>query len=424
MSAPILSAPRLSIRKPLSGIASLLVPALRRLGNSQSQRARPGRRSFLALAGAAALAACGDIPLPGAGPTGPGPTSGAVTVALLVPSGSGDQGNTILANSLENAARLAVADLSGVEIDLRVYATGGQPARAAEVARQAVADGAAIILGPVLGPEAAAVGPVVASSGVNVLSFSNNTTIAGGNVFVLGMTFENTAQRLLGWAAAQNRGRVMIVAERNLRGELATAAVRRAVAGTGASIVATETYEFSQAGVGNAITAIAGTARSSGAQSVLFTDDTSGALPALAQLLPDNRVAHPQFQFIGLTRWDIPAAALQLRGLQEGWFALPDPALTERFENRYRAAHGASPHPIAGLAYDGIAAIGALLSTGQPDPLGRAALTQGSGFAGVNGIFRLLPDGTNRRGLAVAAVRNNAVEILDPAPRRFVGPGL
>ena len=373
---------------------SVLVPPLRKLGNHLP------RRAFLALAGAATLAACGDLALPGVGTTAPVRPTDRVTVALLVPSGSSEQGNQILAGSLENAARMAVADLSGVDIDLRVYATAGQPGRAAEAARQAVA-----------------------GDGINVLSFSNNTAVAGGNVFVLGMTFENTAERLLAHAAGQDRGRVMIVAERNLRGELAASAIRRAVAGTGASVVATETYEFSQAGVVNAVGAIASTTRSSGAQSLIFTDDTSGALPVLAQLLPDNRVAHPQFQYIGLTRWDIPTAALQLRGLQEGWFALPDPALTERFEARYREAYGSTPHPIAGLAYDGIAAIGALLSTGRPDALSRAALTQGSGFAGVNGIFRLLPDGTNRRGLAVAAIRNNAVVILDPAPRRFVGMG-
>jgi hypothetical protein len=112
-----------------------------------------------------------------------------------------------------------------------------------------------------------------------------------------------------------------------------------------------------------------------------------------------------------------------LRGLQEGWFALPDPGLTGRFEARYQAAYGAAPHPIAGLAYDGVAAIGALLGTGAPDALSRASLTQGSGFAGVNGIFRLLPDGTNQRGLAIAVIRNNAVELLDPAPRSFAGSG-
>lgn len=395
-----------------------LVQKLRALGN------RLPRRAMLAMGAAAALSACGDVALPRL-PGGEPPVDPArgVTVALLVPGGSADQGQQILATSLENAARLAVADLSGVTIDLRVYATQGRPERAAEMARQAVADGAQIILGPVLGPEAAAVGPVVAAEGVNVLSFSNNTAVAGGNVFVLGMTFENTARRMLSYAAAQGRGRVMIVAERNARGELASAAIQRGAAGTGATIVATETYEFSQAGIVNALPGIAGTARSSGAQAVFFTDDTAGALPILSQLLPDNRITHPQFQYLGLTRWDIPPASLQLRGLQEGWFALPDPGLTGRFEARYQAAYGAAPHPIAGLAYDGVAAIGALLGTGAPDALSRASLTQGSGFAGVNGIFRLLPDGTNQRGLAIAVIRNNAVEILDPAPRSFAGSG-
>lgn len=397
---------------------SAVFTSLRTLGN----RLMP-RRSVLALAGAAALAACGPISLPGLGGGPRVDTSRPVTVALLVPSGSSDQGHAVLATALENAARLAVGDLSGVEIDLRVYGTQGRPEVAAQVARQAVSDGARIILGPVLGPEAAAVGPAVAPSGVNVLSFSNNAAVAGGNVFVLGLTFENTARRLLGHAAANDRGRVMIVSERNARGELASAAIRAAAAGTGAQVVAAESYEFSQMGIVNALPAIASTARSSGAQSLFFTDDTAGALPVLAQLLPDNRVAHPQFQFIGLTRWDIPPASLQLRGLQEGWFALPDPGLTNRFEERYRAAYGSAPHPIAGLAYDGIAAVGALLSTGEADALSRAALTQGSGFAGVNGVFRLLPDGTNQRGLAVAAIRNNAVVILDPAPRSFPGSG-
>lgn len=397
---------------------SAVFPSLRALGN------RLPRRAFLALAGAAVLSACDGLPV--AGLSGPAPrvdASQPVTVALLVPAGSGDQGQTVLATGLENAARLAVADLGGVQIDLRVYSTQGRPELAAQLAQQAVADGARIILGPVLGPEAAAVGPAVAGSGVNVLSFSNNTAVAGNNVFVLGMTFENTAQRLLDHAAANGRGRVMIVSERNSRGELASAAIRRGAAATGAQIVAAESYEFSQMGIVNALPTIAATARSSGAQSLFFTDDTAGALPVLAQLLPDNRIAHPQFQYMGLTRWDIPPASLQLRGLQEGWFALPDPGLTNQFEERYRAAYGSTPHPIAGLAYDGIAAIGALVSSGDPDALSRSALTQGSGFAGVNGVFRLLPDGTNQRGLAVATIRNNAVVILEPAPRSFTGSG-
>ncbi len=382
------------------------------------------RRTLLTTGLAAGLAACnGAAPFgvdSGANRFGRGST---VTVGVLLPYGSPDSGQQVLAQSLENAARLAVSDTPRLDIALRVFATEGRPDRALEASRAAVDAGAQILLGPVLAAEASAVGPAVAARGIPVLSFSNTTTVAGGNVFLLGMTFDNTARRLLGWAQAAGRRRIMIVAERNARGAVATAAIRRGAAAAGVEIVAAETYEFSQAGVVNALPALVETARASGAEALFFTDDTAGALPIVTQLLVDNRIGPPTFQFIGLTRWDIPPASLQLRGLQDGWFAVPDPALAREFEARYFAAYGSAPHPIAGLAYDGIAAIAALLAGGRPDPFSRAALTQPAGFAGVYGIFRFLPDGTSERGLAVATIRDRSVVILDPAPRSFAGVG-
>lgn len=381
-------------------------------------------RALAALTGIFALAACEPIAMSGAAPSAPRVDPGTpVQVALLVPSGSGSSGDRVLAESLENAARLAARDLSGVRLDLRVYSTAGDPGTAAQVAARAADEGAQIILGPVFGREARPVGNAVADRGINVLSFSNDTSVAGGNVFVLGLTFENTARRLLNYAASQGRGQVMVVAERTGAGRAAVDAARNAAPGTGASIVAVETFEFSQQGVVDALPRLSETARNSGAQTLFFSSDTAGALPLLAQLLPDNRVGPPQYQYMGLTRWDIPAASLQLSGLQGGWFAKPDPNLTAQFEERYRAAYGASPHPIAGLAYDGVAAIGALISGGRGDALSRAALTQGSGFAGVNGVFRLTPNGHNQRALAVATIQDNQVVILDRAPRSFTGPG-
>lgn len=382
---------------------------------------RTSRRSLLTLASALAVSAC--VPS-GFGALSPRIEANTpVKVALLVPGGSATPGDAILASNLENAARMAVDDLTGVQIDLRVYSTQGDPAIAARVARQAADDGAQIILGPVRSAEANTAGAAVAARGINVLSFSNNPAIAGNNVFVLGLTPDNAAHRIFEYAARNQRGNVMVIGERTPSGELVLDAVNRGVAGTGATIVATETYEFSQQGIVAALPQIADTARSSGAQSVLFTADSAGALPILAQLLPDNRIAPPEFQFMGITQWNIPPATLQLRGLQGGWFTMPDPALTSQFDSRYTAAYGEAPHPIAGLAYDGIAAIGALIGTGRPDALSRDSLIQPSGFVGVNGIFRFLPDGTNQRGLAVATIRDNAVVILEAAPRSFAGLG-
>lgn len=345
----------------------------------------------------------------------------AVPVALLVPSGSGQASDQLLARSIENAARLAITDLGGVQIDLRVYPTGGQPAQATAAAQKAVADGATVILGPVFAEEANAAGVAVASSGVNVLSFSNNPAIAGGNVFVLGPTFDNTAARLARYAVRSGQSKIMIVHDRNAQGEAGRTAIQRGVAAAGGSIVATGSYEFSQNGIVQAVPAIAAQAKSSGAQAVFLTADTAGALPLVTQLLSENGVSPATTQYVGLTRWDIPAATLSLPGVQGGIFAMPDPALFAQYQARYQAAFGEQPHPVSAIAYDGIAAIGALAKQGRG--MDRASLTQGAGFVGVNGVFRLLNDGTNERGLAIARIQNNAITLIDPAPRSFGGAG-
>jgi hypothetical protein len=370
--------------------------------------------------GAAVLSAC-VASGPGTVPPGNG---GSVQVALLIPSGSGQSQDELFGQNLENAARLAMADLSGVNIDLRVYRTGGSPAQAAALAKQAVDEGAQVILGPFYSEEANSAGVAVANSGVSVLAFSNNAAIAGGNVFVLGQTFDNTARRLAGYAVRNGKSKILIVHDRNVAGEVGKAAIERGVANAGGSVVGVASYEFSQNGIVQAASGIVNTARSSGATALFLTADTAGALPLLSQLLVDNGIDRATTQFIGLTRWDIPPATLALPGVQGGWFAMPDPGLSAQFRARYEGAYGSQPVPVAALAYDGIAAIGALANRAKDGaPLGKGDLTQSAGFAGVSGIFRLLPNGTNERGLAVATIRANQVVVIDAAPRSFGGAG-
>jgi hypothetical protein len=377
-----------------------------------------GHAVFVICAGL--VAAC----VPATGPSPSRGNGGAVQVALLIPSGSGQSQDELFGTSLENAARLAMADLSGVAIDLRVYRTGANPSQAATLARQAVDEGAQVILGPFYSEEANAAGVAVANSGVNVLAFSNNTAIAGGNVFVLGQTFDGTARRLAGYAVRSGKSNILIVHDRNVAGDVGRAAIERSVTAAGGRIAGVSSYEFSQNGIVQAASGIVATARSSGANALFLTADTAGALPLLSQLLVDNGIDRASTQFIGLTRWDIPAATLSLPGLQGGWFAMPDPGLQTQFQARYQAAYGSAPVAVSGLAYDGIAAIGALARNAGGAAITREALTQRAGFAGVSGVFRLLPNGTNERGLAVAQIRNNQVVVIDPAPRSFAGPGL
>lgn len=347
----------------------------------------------------------------------------AVPVALLVPRGGGNSGDDALAQALENAARLAIADLDGVRIDLRVYGTAGSAAQAQQAALQAVSDGAKIILGPVYAEAANAVAVAVAPKNVNVLAFSNNTSIAGGNLWVLGPTFENTANRLVSFASRQGKKRILVLHSNDVAGQAGLQAIQQAVTGSGATLAGTVSHEFSQEGVVNAVPQVVAQFKASNADALFLTANSAGALPLFAQMLPDAGVGPAATQWMGLTRWDIPAQTVDLPGLQGGWFAMPDTEMTARFVSRYQGAYGAAPHPIASLSYDGIAAIGALVKAGKANALTGAALTQGAGFQGTGGIFRLRSDGTNERGMAVAQIRNRQVVVVDAAPRSFGGAG-
>lgn len=371
-----------------------------------------------------ALAACDPASVGGLGtPNAPRiDTRAPVPVALLVPRGGSDS-DDLLAENLENAARMAMADLGDVNIDLRVYSTAGQAATAATAATQAVDDGAKIILGPVYGEAANAAGVAVAPSGVNVLSFSNNPTIAGGNVFVLGPTFDNTAQRLVRYAKAQNRDRIVVLHSNDLGGQLGLNAITKAIATNGATLSGTVDYAQSQESVRAAVPRVKSTVDNSEANALFLTANSATALPLFADMLPNADVTSDSTQYIGLSRWDVPAQTLALPGVQGGWFALPDPGASTAFDARYNQAYGERPLGIAGLAFDGIAAIGSLVQSGDSDALTGAALTQGAGFKGASGIFRLREDGTNERGLAIATIRDNAVVLLEPAPRAFGAAG-
>ena len=385
---------------------------------------RRGMLRLVALAAVGALAAC-DVPAVsgvvggggGAGRGGDGP----VRVALLVPYGSGRGSDQGVARALENAARLAAADLGGGAVAIQVYPTQGTPGGASNAAAQAAAAGSQVILGPLYAENAAAAGVAVAGSGIPVLSFSNNTAIAGGNVWVLGNTFQNTARRVLSFAATQGRGRVLLTHAEDAVGSAARDAVLEAARDTRAEITGTVGYPLSQAGISAAAPTIAERARSTGATAVFLTGNTAGDLPVISQLLTENGITAPTYAFLGLSRWDVPADALGLPGLQGGYFTLPDPGPASRFDARYRAAYGGAPHPLAGLAYDGIAAVGAIARDGRP--VGRATLTNGSGFAGTGGVFRLRADGTNDRALAVAQIVNQSAQVVSPAPNGFRGAG-
>ncbi|MFB2531276.1 penicillin-binding protein activator [Paracoccus sp. p4-l81] len=376
-------------------------------------------RASLTLGAAFLVTACQPT---GMGGPSTGPTIDPrqpVPVALLVPTGA-EPG---IASALSNAARMAAADVRGATIDLRIYDSGSSSASAAAAAQKAVDAGAKIIVGPLHAEAANGVGTAVLDEGINVLAFSNNPAVAGGNVFIVGSTFDNTANRLVRYARSQGKSRIFLTTGDDIAGQTAGAAVEGAIARNGARLAGKQVHTQSVQGVEAAAPAVAAAAKSGQADAIMLTGDPYGALPFMLKALGANGVSPATTQYMGLTRWDANAQVMADPAAQGAWVALPDPRTYDQFAARYRAAYGAAPHPLAGLAYDAVAAIGALAARGNANALTTAGLTSSSGFAGVNGAFRLNRDGTNSRALAIGQIRGNQIVVVDPAPRSFGGAG-
>ena len=135
----------------------------------------------------------------------------------------------------------------------------------------------------------------------------------------------------------------------------------------------------------------------------IFIPDGADAVPSVVQTLAANGVNTKRVQLLGTGLWDDPRIFSD-PALDGGWYAAPDGAGFRNFASRYRARFGQDPVRTATLAYDAVALVAALVKTQGPQRFSPEVLTNPSGFAGIDGVFRFRPDGTNQRGLAVMRV--------------------
>ena len=387
---------------------------------------RISRRALAAIAGLAGLAALGAC-----APTKPIATGEAgisvdpnqtVKVALLAPLGSGDPGRERIGVNLVNAAKLAQADLTNASIDLVVYPDQGTSAGGAAAARQAVAEGAKIIIGPLFSTATAGAEPVARAAGLTVLSLSNNPDVAGGNVYILGNTFANSADQIVAFAQSRGLNSFGVVYPNGIEGEAARMAAEAAVGRRGGVLVASRPYNLSVEGINSAAPAAAAELQRAGANAVILTDGPTGGLGLMAKGLRDGGLSPDYAQFLGMQRWDVSAEAVGDPALQGGAFVAPDPAYAGAFAGRYQSSYGETPHELASLGFDGVAAVGALIAEARAqggEPFDPGRVTQAAGFAGASGPFRLLPDGTIQRNLAVMTVQNGTATVAQGAARSF-----
>src|SRR5436309_14806232 len=322
--------------------------------------------------------------------------NGQVKVGLILPlSASGNAG--VAALSMKNAAEMALAEFQNPNIQLLIKDDGGNPQGGQQGTQQALDEGAEIILGPLFAASVPATAQLARARGVSVIAFSTDSSVAGRGVYLLSFLPDSDVNRIIVYAASTGKRSFAALLPENTYGNVVEAAFKQAVGRRGGRIVAFEKYGADRA------TAARTVAQALGQADALFIADDGDSVVTVADALTAAGANLKNIQLLGTGLWDNPRvfASASLHG---GLYAAPDPSGFRGFSGRYRAKYGAEPVRTATLAYDAVALVAALARTQGPQRFSTDVLINPSGFAGIDGLFRFRPDGTNERGLAVMRV--------------------
>jgi len=397
-------------------------PLNRKTTSSGSSPSGATRRSAIGLIlGAPLLGACSSVqqafnqfssPEPPAGPQQE-PTavgSGQVKVALILPlSAAGNAG--VAAQSMKNAAEMALAEFQNPNIQLLVKDDAGSPQGASAAAQQAASEGAEIILGPLFAASVPAVAQVARTRGISVIAFSTDSSVAGRGVFLLSFLPESDVNRIVDYAAGTGKRSFAGLVPDNAYGNVVEAAFKQA-AGRRGRVVAFEKYSGDRATPARAVAQMLGSA------DALMIADDGDSVVATADALTAAGSNLRNIQMLGTGLWDNPRVFAS-QSLQGGLYAAPDPSGFRAFSGRYRQRFGSDPVRTSTLAYDAVALMAALARTQGPNRFAPETLTNPSGFAGIDGLFRFRSDGTNERGLAVMKVTTGGGVAVAGSPKSF-----
>lgn len=336
------------------------------------------------------LAACGDIApatLGGSGRSGTG--RGGRDFALLLPL-SGEAAS--LGENMARAASL-VTQSGPAERAPKIYDTRDTAEGSASAARQAIDNGATILIGPLRSDQTAAV--LAVANKRPVITFSNDDTLGAQGAFVLGITPAQSVATTFSYARAQGLTRIAVVNRPGALGQATESAARATAAAGGITITAALQRDPGDGGLVDAL-------RAGGPQAV-YLPEGGATLAGFAKALRGSGL-----QLLGSVQWGVADVTADAN-LDGAWFAAPPPDLFLPFADRFQAAFGAQPGVVAALGHDA-----ALLAMGLGDGRGvnRKGIMRKAGFTGALGPFRFVEGGRCQRNLAVLGVAGGSFTLL------------
>ena len=330
-----------------------------------------------------------------------------------------------LATDLKQAGELALFEMNRPDIQLVARDSLGTAEGARAAAAAAISEGAEIIIGPLFAAEVSGVSAVASEARVPVIAFSSDRSVAGNGVYLLSFLPGTDAARAVTFAAAQGYKTIAALIPSTGFGDVVETAAQAAAATSGIKIAVVERYGPEPGAMVGPLqrlkAEIVSSSRGNKPIRAVLVPGGQDVVPVLAPMLGQLGIgAASGVRLIGTSGWDY-ATVTQETALEGSWFAAPDPRGWTSFADRYAQTYKVSPSRIASLGYDAVSLAIAASSGQRGQRFSTELLTRPSGFAGVDGLFRLRPDGTNDRSLAMLGIAQGRITAVDPAPSGFAG---
>lgn len=301
--------------------------------------------------------------------------------------------------------------------------TAGTVAGAETSFKEAVDEGADVILGPLFAQNVRTVTPLARERNIPVIAFSNDPTAAGGGAFLAAFTVEEEVARVVAHAALQGVTTFAFLGPRNAYGLRVERALRFEAARQGGYVVASQFYDpYNDAPVDEAqilANILKPLTRDERSQVGVMIPESGVKLRSVAPLLPYYGVDFRRLRMMGTSQWNDPSLWREPT-LTGAWFPVPSASETANFTNAYHRIYGRVPSELASLGYD---AAGVTIGLSGEDQLDFSGITNTDGFIGANGLFRFRVDGTPERALAIMEIHpGTGAELVAPAATSFTPP--
>ncbi|WP_417613568.1 penicillin-binding protein activator [Parasphingorhabdus sp.] len=374
-----------------------------------------GASAIVFLAGCSTVIPRGAEAPPTTTPTPPPPVTAGLPddlkhhrIALLVPLSGQNAG---IGQSLANATTMALLDTKAENIRMTSYDTAKGVTAAAQ---NAIRDGNKLIIGPLLSDNVVAAANIARPAGVPILSFSNDSGVAGNNVYILGHVPSQSISRVVDYAKSKGMTRFAALVPNGVYGQRASSTLLREVKDIGGTVVSIQPFTRDSQSIEAATKKLS---QNGEFDALLLADNGDMAIKAAPYI---RKNASATAKILGTDLWNTSSNLAGAPSMRGAWFASVSDSLYKQYADKYRARYGTPPFRLSSLGYDSVlltVKVARNWKVGSPFPINQ--LIDKGGFIGLDGVFRFKPDGVAERALEVQEIRNGSFAVIDPAPRGF-----